>query len=469
MKLFREAPCLSLLLSLVISILLTGKGFPFWLSGIVSGFIFLGLGFCAYDGTPNSSYIFILCFVVSMFGSLWSSYRVETDLFLSGRLAEKAVVAFERPWGGKRAVVFKTPKGKFVGFTSPSLALKEGDSVGIKASVLPIERRNIGFNPYTYWRSRGVVGRLVGLQVKKSRKSSPLSVFRWRSSLKEWILLNYPPRIRGYLLAMLLGVRDPELVKLHSSWGTSHLLAVSGFHVALLVGVIFSTLRGSRLKVQISILFLFVYLVFTGFAASATRAGLMVTFALIGKLIGRPIKLLQAVSLAAISLILWRPWFVWDIGWKLSVMSALTIGCMDIFPKKFLPFILSSLLWVVNAGCVLATFGTLPLAGLVINPIAIPTFGILFLTVILFAPFAFLPFEMGRPFLFLTEGVLVAVERVLNLISSLMPATFTEVWPWPFISLGIFFIILAKRLNFNNFRNFCLSCCGLFVYILLLS
>jgi hypothetical protein len=28
---------------------------------------------------------------------------------------------------------------------------------------------------------------------------------------------------------------------------------------------------------------------------------------------------------------------------------------------------------------------------------------------------------------------------------------------------------LAKRLSFNNFRNFCLSSCGLFVYIMLLS
>jgi len=429
----------------------------------------LGFGFCAYDEAPNSSIILILCFVVSMFGSLWSSYRVEADLSLSDRFAGKAVVAFERPWGGKRAVVFKTPKGKFVGFTSPSLAIKEGDSVGIKASILPIERSNVGFNPYAYWRSRGVVGRLVGLQVKKSRKNSPLSVYRWRSWLKEWILLNYPPRMRGYLLAMLLGVRDPELVKLHSSWGTSHLLAVSGFHVALLVGVIFSALRGFRLKVQISILFLFVYLTFTGFAASATRAGLMVTFALIGKLIGRPIKLLQAVSLAAISLILWRPWFVWDVGWKLSVMSALTIGCMDIIPKKSLPFLLSSLLWLITAGCVLTAFGTLPLAGLVINPIAIPMFGILFLIVILFAPFALLPLEMGRPFLLLTEGVLVAVERALNWISSLMPATLTEVWLWPFISLGIFFIILAKRLSFNNFGNICLPSCGLLIYMLLLS
>jgi len=139
----------------------------------------LALGFCSYDGTPHAFYVLVLCFVVGLLGSSFLAYRVGNELDLADRISEKAVVAFERPWGSKRAVVFKTAKGKYVADVSPSLALREGDSVEIKASILPLENKSTGFNPYTYWRSRGVRGRLVGLQTTKSRKAysfSPISL-----------------------------------------------------------------------------------------------------------------------------------------------------------------------------------------------------------------------------------------------------------------------------------------------------
>ena len=45
--------------------------------------------------------------------------------------------------------MFKTAKGKYVADVSPSLALREGDSIEIKASILPLENKSTGFNPYT--------------------------------------------------------------------------------------------------------------------------------------------------------------------------------------------------------------------------------------------------------------------------------------------------------------------------------
>ncbi len=469
MKLLYETPCLCLLVSFMVAVLLAGKGFPFLLSSLIAGFIMLALGFCSYDGTPHAFYVLVLCFVVGLLGSSFLAYRVGNELILADRISEKAVVAFERPWGSKRAVVFKTAKGKYVADVSPSLALREGDSVEIKASILPLENKSTGFNPYTYWRSRGVRGRLVGLQTTKSRKAYSFSLYRWRSFLRRWVLLNFPPRVRGYLLTLLFGVKDPDLAQLHSKWGTSHLLAVSGFHVALVVGIVFRALKKAKWKVQISLLLLFFYLAFTGFAASAMRAGLMTAFVLIGKMIGRPIRTLQAVSLAAVCLLLWRPWFVWDVGWKLSVMSALTIGCTGIFSKRISLLTSSALLWMVTAGIVLTIFGSLPVVGLFSNLIAIPVFALLFFVVLLSTPLVILPFGLGTLVVWFAEKALLVFEWLLNFLASFMPMSITEPWHWPIISIAILFVILTKRLNFGFFRSICVSSCGLVVYMILLS
>jgi len=54
----------------------------------------------------------------------------------------------------------------------------------------------------------------------------------------------------GIFTGLLFGVKDPDLAQVHARWGTSHLLAVSGFHVALVVGIVFRALRRTRWKVQ---------------------------------------------------------------------------------------------------------------------------------------------------------------------------------------------------------------------------
>jgi len=469
MKLLYEAPGLCLLTSLVISILLTAKGFPFWLASVVAGSVMLSLGFCSYDGTDEVLAILILCFLIGLSGSLWLTWRVTHEPKLPDRLTETAIVSFERPWGSKRALILKTAQGNYVAEVTPNLALREGDRIKVKASVLPLEKKTSGFNPYTYWRARGVSGRLVGLQLLKSNKGRTFSLYCWRSILRKWVLLNFPLRVRGYLLALLFGVKDPDLAQVHARWGTSHLLAVSGFHVALVVGIVFRALRRTRWKVQISLFLLFLYLAFTGFAASAMRAGIMVAFILMGKLIGRPMKAIQAVSLAAVCLLLWRPWFVWDVGWKLSVLSALAIGCIDIFPKRFSLLLSSAFLWTITAGIVLVTFKTLPIAGLITNIFAIPIFAILFMAVLLSVPIALLPYGLGATVISFVEKSILAFEYVLNWMTSFVSMSIVDTWHWPFISLAVFFIILARKLELGCLRSVCVTICGLMLYGVLLS
>jgi hypothetical protein len=54
----------------------------------------------------------------------------------------------------------------------------------------------------------------------------------------------------------------------------------------------------------------------------------MVQVILAGQALGRPAKPVNSVSVAACALLLWNPWQFWDLGWRLSVVAALTLAAL---------------------------------------------------------------------------------------------------------------------------------------------
>lgn len=75
---------------------------------------------------------------------------------------------------------------------------------------------------------------------------------------------------------MLLGDRQDDTAEEHRRWGTSHLLAVSGWHVGLLLTLCLSLWGGSPFGMGVASLFLWFYVLFSGASASALWAALMV-------------------------------------------------------------------------------------------------------------------------------------------------------------------------------------------------
>ncbi|MBC7257386.1 MAG: ComEC/Rec2 family competence protein, partial [Chloroflexi bacterium] len=110
----------------------------------------------------------------------------------------------------------------------------------------------------------------------------------WRTRLRRFLLLRLPPRLRGYMSAALLGVRDPELEERHRRWGTVHLLAVSGFHVGLIAVVFRKIFRNVPLAPAWVSACIWFYTLMTGAAPSALRAALMIEAMILAGWIGRP-------------------------------------------------------------------------------------------------------------------------------------------------------------------------------------
>lgn len=131
----------------------------------------------------------------------------------------------------------------------------------------------------------------------------------------------------GYKKALSKEVRSKFSVA-----GVSHILAVSGFHVAVVSGFLSFLLgflpqdRGSRLVrylLMMALLWCFVFV--TGLAASSVRAGLMLSFYLTGRVLGRDSDRYNTLAAAAFCMLAYNPGYLFDIGFQLSYTAVFFI------------------------------------------------------------------------------------------------------------------------------------------------
>ena len=159
--------------------------------------------------------------------------------------------------------------------------------------------------------------------------------------------------------------------------GLAHVLAASGFHISLLLGVVLTLSQRlpSKGKLNIGVLTLIIYICLTGFQPSVLRAALMGLGALIALVTERQVKPLGSLLLAATILLIINPLWIEDLGFQLSFLA--TLGLIVTVPAitknlDWLPPAIASVVAVPVA----ATVWTLPLmihVFAVVAPYSIPT------------------------------------------------------------------------------------------------
>lgn len=175
------------------------------------------------------------------------------------------------------------------------------------------------------------------------------------------------------LVAMLLGegVQVPKgLKEVMVRTGTWHLMVVSGSHTALLAYLIMLVLKVLRIKRQLrfilTIFFLGIYCILTGATSPVVRATVMTTVFLLTYLVERNPHFLNSLALAALSILIFDPKQLFDVGFQLSFLSVFFIfgfypKVKKIFPNVVWEHRLTS--WFAAGFCVSlsAWLGTAPL------------------------------------------------------------------------------------------------------------
>ncbi|TNJ68069.1 DNA internalization-related competence protein ComEC/Rec2 [Paenibacillus hemerocallicola] len=142
----------------------------------------------------------------------------------------------------------------------------------------------------------------------------------------------------GYLKSLVLGLTDdmdPELYQQFSQLGLTHILAISGLHVAVFVAGCMWLLRLSGLTrekiIVITMVLVPFYIAVSGSSPSAVRAGIM---AMIGLYMARRRiwkDALNVIGLAAVVMLLWEPYYLYDVSFQLSFL--VTLGLIVGVPR----------------------------------------------------------------------------------------------------------------------------------------
>lgn len=134
------------------------------------------------------------------------------------------------------------------------------------------------------------------------------------------------------LSALLFGERDylPDQLRLDfKRIGISHILALSGMHLAFLslaLEKLLSLMKiGKKYRLAITAVFVFLYMAITGFSVSVVRAGIMVILSSLLFLLSRSKDSLTSLSVAVFIICLITPYAIFDISLQLSALSTFGI------------------------------------------------------------------------------------------------------------------------------------------------
>ena len=154
-------------------------------------------------------------------------------------------------------------------------------------------------------------------------------VYRVREEMAASLGRSLPEPRASLAQALLLGIRGglpSELREDFAKTGTTHLLAISGLHVGILVGLVSlgsAALLGRRgqIYIVIPLLFVWVYAVLTGFPPPVVRAAIMASLYLWAILLGRQRSGLTALSGAAAIMVTVDPDILEEVSFQLSFVS----------------------------------------------------------------------------------------------------------------------------------------------------
>lgn len=202
--------------------------------------------------------------------------------------------------------------------------------------------------------------------------------------VKHWVdgsIHRFLPEPHGSLLAgLLLGIKSNLSESFRTALknsGTSHIVALSGFNVTIIITFLLLMLRRlpRRFVWITSGLLILIFVVMTGAASSVIRAAIMGWLLLLASLWGRRRSATNAVLLAVVTMVILHPLILfYDVGFQLSV--AATVGllyCSPLFfwQSRYLPKFIAE----AFAATVGATLFTLPLIALYFGGVSWVTLG----------------------------------------------------------------------------------------------
>ena len=477
MEILRRSPMLGVLIALVAGLASYDKlgalaliiGVPVILTGIM---------FCSYEkDLPEQWRVFIAVMIFSLLCSFRIYYEISKPApEIQHFIQESATVNLVREWGRNYAALIDTDKhGRFVARLQFN-EYPEGTRIKFDGYTRQFKSaKNVGdFDEERYWKARGAISWVSINNIKTLPEK--FSLARMRHKISRTLLIHFPELTGQYLKAAWLGQHTKELDEKHRRWGTSHLLAVSGFHVGIII-ICASYLFGR--KILLLSLILWTYIILTGAAPSAMRAGLMIQTGLLASVLGRRVNGVNSVSVAAVILLLYRPFLFWDIGWRLSVSAALAMTAIPgknsawflearvtrekVFRSLVLWLIVSPAVFLVTFPQAAYTFKAVPAVGIFLNLFAPFYFSVAFMIASVAAVLRVINFPFSLVLIEAVDGTFILWEKFADIATGFISYAvrdnvFTLI-PVSWFGIGTLILLLCMYMKFSAPRTLLLMTC----------
>ena len=218
-----------------------------------------------------------------------------------------------------------------------------GAKVRFRADIEPLDAG--GHFPYqadysTLFLKRKVVAGAFIAEEEMTEGGVEPSVSAWFASRRREVIRilahsGLSDKSYGLLTALITGNGDELESDMRDNFratGLAHALALSGFHVGMivmLVGLVLFPLRAwpsaGRLRIALSLLMLWGYVAMVGMPESAVRAGVMLSVFMLGGIVGRGVNTLNSLCIAILVLLTLWPYSLFSAGFQLSVCAVLGI------------------------------------------------------------------------------------------------------------------------------------------------
>jgi len=224
-----------------------------------------------------------------------------------------------------------------------------------------------------------------------------------------------------------------ETTEMFSYAGISHILAVSGLHIGVLVSVLFY-LFGKMKKHKISkfllITFcLFFYAYLCSFTPSVCRASIMAFLSLLCKIKRKQYDILSGLSIAGIIILLVSPMSLFLISFQLSFLCVFAIVALApsidrLLTKIRIPAPVSkAFAFSVSTNLVLlpicaSVFSRISLLGIFVNLLVLPLFSIVYILLFLILVLSLI-FNFISPLLFIPNIFLHLIKVIANFASTM--------------------------------------------------
>ena len=211
-----------------------------------------------------------------------------------------------------------------------------GDSLCYEASYYPVLPPTVpgAFDTRGWLKSQGLVayGKFVHWTVYGKSWVPERCFYQFRKWIGSRFSDYLDPSETGLLLGLLAGDRSGIPDALRSDFqrsGLVHVLAISGFHVVLLAGMLMIFLKATGLPHRIvriaAVVLLFLYVPVTGSSPAVRRAVLMFAVPQVGALFQRTANTLNSLGVALLFIMIPEPSVIWNPGFQLSVAATMGI------------------------------------------------------------------------------------------------------------------------------------------------